>query len=375
MNLSAILFNQMIKKIRKLSLFSQNWLLICWLLSLSTATFAQDTGPKILSRKHYRPELTTAQNIFIQARAYDGPVQVDATPILDIMTRRMENFGYTVFTDFPYQRDAEVQIVCTEPKNPFRQIESVESSNNDTVPPPCALHYFFKGQKEEWQRIDRIVFNEGVHATQRAQVHTHGHSLLAFSIRYLEEYDFPLLLTAEWFQVARLSTHLDDPNTPLPRKLKIIDMLGEILGEAAYPCLIDALQQDELKKRATYSLGFFGKKAQPHLVSLLKDDQDIEVQATAAQSLGRIGGMTGDTSLTPLMLDRLTTPGVDMRVQTEIVWALGKAPDFRAFPVLEELYHRVWNIQSNDPELQRLREAVDWSIREVRQGGHTDDYE
>ncbi|RMH32820.1 MAG: hypothetical protein D6690_13055 [Nitrospirae bacterium] len=29
---------------------------------------------------------------------------------------------------------------------------------------------------------------------------------------------------------------------------------------------------------------------------------------------------------------------------------------------------------SRDPNLQRLQEPVDWSIREVRQGEHTDGY-
>ncbi len=41
---------------------------------------------------------------------------------------------------------------------------------------------------------------------------------------------------------------------------------------------------------------------------------------------------------------------------------------------LAELERTIWMIPSNDPEVQKLRQAVDWSIREVRQGGHTDDY-
>ena len=53
---------------------------------------------------------------------------------------------------------------------------------------------------------------------------------------------------------------------------------------------------------------------------------------------------------------------------------LGKAPDFSAFQTLEDLEHNVWQTTKNDPGLQKLRQAVDWSIREVRQGGHTDDY-
>ena len=70
----------------------------------------------------------------------------------------------------------------------------------------------------------------------------------------------------------------------------------------------------------------------------------------------------------------IKNPAVDIRVKTELVWALGKSPDFRAFSVLRELEQTIWTIQSNDPELEKLRMAVDWSIREIKQGGHGDNY-
>ena len=67
-------------------------------------------------------------------------------------------------------------------------------------------------------------------------------------------------------------------------------------------------------------------------------------------------------------------PYTDITVQTEIVWALGKSPDFSAYQPLAVLEQQIWQQSSDEPELQKLRKAVDWSIREVRQGGHTDDY-
>jgi len=65
---------------------------------------------------------------------------------------------------------------------------------------------------------------------------------------------------------------------------------------------------------------------------------------------------------------------VDIRVRTQLAWALGKAPDMRAFPTLLQLEEYIWNDHSQDPYLQEFREAVDWSIREVKQGGHGDDF-
>ena len=46
----------------------------------------------------------------------------------------------------------------------------------------------------------------------------------------------------------------------------------------------------------------------------------------------------------------------------------------RAFATLLAIETYVWNDLSRDPDLQEFREAVDWSIREVKQGGHGDDF-
>ena len=54
--------------------------------------------------------------------------------------------------------------------------------------------------------------------------------------------------------------------------------------------------------------------------------------------------------------------------------ALGKAPDMRAYSTLLGLKHDIWMAKTQDPSLQELREAVDWRIREVKQGGHGDDF-
>ncbi len=129
-----------------------------------------------------------------------------------------------------------------------------------------------------------------------------------------------------------------------------------------------------MRVKATTALGKFGAKAQPHLVNLLQQHSLIEIRAAAARSLGQIGAATGDTSLTPLYLDILTSTATHIRVKIDIVWALGKAPDFQSHSVLEELESEIWQIRPDESELQKLREAVDWSIREVRQGGHTGAY-
>ena len=65
---------------------------------------------------------------------------------------------------------------------------------------------------------------------------------------------------------------------------------------------------------------------------------------------------------------------IDIRVRTQLAWALGKAPDMSSLPTLLQLEQEIWTNHSRDPHLQEFREAVDWSIREVKQGGHGDDF-
>ena len=67
----------------------------------------------------------------------------------------------------------------------------------------------------------------------------------------------------------------------------------------------------------------------------------------------------------------LEAPGIDIQVQTEIVWALGKIPDKRALAPLRALYKKVLHIR--DPEnkdLQNLKEALNWSTKQLDMDEH-----
>ncbi len=225
-----------------------------------------------------------------------------------------------------------------------------------------------------WQWVDRIVFSLGVEAARRAEKKGSGVAPMDTFARYLEEYDYPLLLTAEWGQTVRLRALLENARTDLERKRTIISLLGEVRAAEAVNCLLLALEDDALVEPAAHALGNFGRQVREPLVRLLRSSQRPEVQAAAARSLGNIGASTGDWSLSPLFVEILERPDLDIAVQIELVWALGKNPDRRSLPALERLYNRVWSIKSDDPQHDELRRAVDWSHRGVRLGGHTDEY-
>ena len=179
---------------------------------------------------------------------------------------------------------------------------------------------------------------------------------------------------AEWGHVDRLLHLLDHSDTTVSRQRLILTLLGEIQAARGYPVLIEKLQDGRVAKEAAKALGFFGLRAQSHLLHIVQDRSNPQLQAAAAKGLGRIAAATGNSGQTPLYLKMVTDSTIDIRVRIELSWALGKAPDMRAFSTLTQLEQHIWTNPPQDPHLQEFREAVDWSIREVKQGGHGDDF-
>jgi len=182
----------------------------------------------------------------------------------------------------------------------------------------------------------------------------------------LQEYDFPVLLTADWGQADRLLKVLDAPGTSELRKLKIISLLGEMLADEALPRLQEALKDKNLAQQAAVALGNIGKDSIPILINMLKTSKDPELQAAAAKGLGQVGGLHGDPSIIPPLLEMLDAPGIDIRVQTEIAWALGKLPDKRSVEPLFALDRKLQKIRNDppDPQIKKLKEAVFWAIKQ-----------
>ena len=153
----------------------------------------------------------------------------------------------------------------------------------------------------------------------------------------LEQYDFPVLLAAEWGHPDRLLKLLDASDTPQVRKIKIISLLGEMQADEALPQLKAALKDKNLSKEAAVALGSMGKDGIPILVDILKHSRQPELQAAAAKGLGDLGNIHNDSSVVPPLLEMLDAPGVDIAVQTEVAWALGRVPDRRSVKPLFDL--------------------------------------
>ncbi|WP_447978880.1 HEAT repeat domain-containing protein [Candidatus Nitrospira bockiana] len=331
------------------------------------------TGTSWAYREYFTPEqkeqLAKAQTVLVEAIAITDKGSVPATAIAETMRRRLEEVGYTVVADPAQPHDVLVRVKCEQRKTwegttPMGgDADLPDSPSRIWKGPACQLNYFVGGTKIKWQKEVRTEFADAVEAAQAAHAGDPGAFALEKLNERLQQYDFPLLLAAEWGQADRLLKVLDAPGTNQMRKLKVISLLGEMQADEAFPKLKEALKDKELAKQAAVALGSTGREAIPILVEMMKNSKDPELQAAAAKGLGQLGGLHGDASVIPPLLDMLFKPDLDIGVRTEVVWAIGKVPDKRAIEPLHRLDRELQSKRSEDPSYKKLREAAFWSLK------------
>ena len=90
-----------------------------------------------------------------------------------------------------------------------------------------------------------------------------------------------------------------------------------------------------------------------------------ELRPSAAKALGVLGALHGDFTIVDPLLETLKTD--DVALKTEVAWALGKLPDRKAYEPLYALQKSLHQVRDNDadPKLVKLKEAVNWSIKQI----------
>ena len=91
-----------------------------------------------------------------------------------------------------------------------------------------------------------------------------------------------------------------------------------------YPILVEKLNDGLVAREAAEALGYFGLRAQVHLLRILQDFSDPRLQAAAATGLGRIAAATGNSQQTPLFMKKVANPSIDIRVRTQLLWPWGR---------------------------------------------------
>jgi hypothetical protein len=293
-------------------------------------------------------------------------------PLADVVARRLNSLGYTIVTDPAQPHDAVFKVKCEQRK----VWEGTSASGGDAdLPdspsrvwkgPACQLSYLLNGKKMGWRKEVRTEFPDAVEAAAAAKAEDAGTYAMDKLRARLEEYEFPILITAEWGQDERLLKLLDDPGTSPARRVKAIAQLGNIFSAKAVPRLLTALKDPDMEvaKAAVIALGNIGKKdSVPVLVETMKSGPP-ELRPSAAKALGLVGALHGDFSIIPPLLEALKTD--DILLKTEVAWALGKLPDRRAYEPLFAIYKSLQKIHgTEDPKIVKLKEAVNYSLKQI----------
>lgn len=342
-----------------------------------------DARREVMTAKQ-KERLAKADTILVEMLALTDRGEVDPAPLTGVVARRFEELGYRVVTDRNGPHDVVFKVKCEQRKVWEGTLSSGGDADLPDMPsrvwkgPACQLTYLLRGRNLGWRKEVRTAFQDSVEAAAAAQADDAGAFALGKLRERLEEYDFPVLVTADWGQADRLLALLDHPSTPEERKLTIIEALGRMFAEPAVPRLVRATENDSpaVASAATRALGEIGKPETVPVLTRLLDAKEPAVQAAAAKALGQVGALNFDYSMIDPLLAKLKATE-NVQVQTAIVWALGKLPDQRSFDALVELQQTVHVGRRNqvDPEVAELRRALAWSLRQIRPSDHTFDDE
>jgi hypothetical protein len=336
------------------------------------------TPPEGLARRDSLPQeqrdsLERVQRVLIEVIAITDQGESAPAALTEVVARRLKEAGYDVTLDAKEPHDVLFRVKCEQRK----VWEGTSASGGDAdLPdspsrvwkgPACQLTYLLEGKKMGWRKEVRTDFADAVQAAAAAKAGDPGEYAMAKLKERLEEYDFPVLITAEWGQEKRLLKLLDDPATKQPRKVRIISQFGEIFATEAVPRLLIALKDPDIAvaKAAAIALGNIGQKESvAALIDALKTGPS-ELQAAAAKGLGLLGALHGDFAIIPPLLEALKSR--DIAVKTEAAWALGKLPDRRAYEPLDAIARTLANVRGPDadPNEKKLKEAVHWSMKQI----------
>ena len=326
-----------------------------------------------------KAQLEKAQTVLVEVVALTEKGAYDAGPLLATVQKRLQDMGYTVTTDRTLPHDVEVKVKCEEQKTSTGtsptggDVELADAPDRLWKGPACLLTYFLQQTDSQWKKEVRTTFPDARQAAQKAQVDDPGKFAMEHLNQRLTEYDFPVLLSAEWGQVDRLLTLMNNPDTPKLRKVKILSVLSTLHADEALPQLTQLLETTDLQKETINALSGTGADSIPLLIDLFQNSPQSSIKAEAAKALGNIAAKTGDPrSIPPLahyvssILPQLkSSEDIDFPLLTEVVWAIGKLRWGPAIRPISELQEKVWLIHDNSKEMAELREAASWTYKAI----------
>ena len=354
-------------------MWTRSFFIFLLLLSLTI----QDGFPRdrTLAPKE-REQLKQVKTVLIRAVALTERGQAKPDTIQQVVSHRLQSLGFETHHNPKAPHDVLVKVKCEERKThggPSRyggDADSPHAPSRNWTGPACLITYGLHGQDTAWQKEIRTTFDNARRAARKARVKQSGEYALSELAKILEQDDFPYLLLTEWGQTSRLSQIITNDSTPQELKLKLISLLGEIPDPETLPILEQALKDPHLATSAAVAMGRQGDQATETLLSVLQTTTDSELKVAAVQGLGEIATHNSNAPVFGPFVTTLQAPTTELPVQTEIVLALGKLADHRAVEPLTTLNQQAWTDPSRDPEMQKLREALSWSLWQLNPESH-----
>ena len=365
----------------------KNWpvvLITCVLFSVSLVLVPQSSARRTYFTTEQKQQLQKAQTVFVNALALTEKGRTNSKRLQALVSQRLQEVGFSVTIKRKQTHDVEFKVKCEERKTwtgttaEGGDAELFDAPSRLWKGPACLLTYLLNGKNLGWYKEVRTSFQDAMQAARAAGAKDAGTHALARLAERLKQYDFPVLLAAEWGQPDRLIRLIDDPNTPKIRKLFILSTLSEIEAETALPHLTKLMQDKDLAQEAVEALTGVGEDSIPFLTDLFQSSTQPEIQAAAAKALGDVAGSSGNPTAIPPLLEYLkaalknfnTSADINFPVLTEVVWSLGKLRDENSLEPMNELNQKVWLIRDNSQEMAALREAANWTYKQLDLDGH-----
>ncbi|MDR4496170.1 MAG: HEAT repeat domain-containing protein [Nitrospirales bacterium] len=331
-------------------------------------------------RTYFTPEekarLDNIRVIWVNVLALTERGKVNGENIEKIVQQRMEALGYKVVTSRDEPSDVMLSVKCEERKKwggttrAGGDADLVDSPARLWKGPACLFSYFMDGRDMGWYREARTSFED---PAEMAKDEKSGPFAMEKLAERLQEFDFPVMIAAEWGHDSRLLQLLKDSQTTNKRKLKILSMLPEVGSTDAIPYLKEMINDKELAEEAIVALSTSGPEAIPLLIQIFQTNAETSLRAAAAKGLGEIGAHSGDPTVTPPLLDYLkenlktmkSSADINFPILTEVVWSLGKLRNEQSIPPIRELEKKVWLIYDTSEEMTELRDATNWTVKQI----------
>lgn len=328
--------------------------------------------------------LQKAQTILTRVIALTEAGRSNTESIQKTVDNRLEEFGYAVTNDPKQPYDVEFKVKCEERKTWSGTTAEGGDAELPDAParlwkgPACLFTYSLNGKDLGWKKEIRTSFEDSIATAQAAGKTNSGEFALEQLAAQVAVYDFPVLISAEWGQTDRLLKLFHESSTKKLRKLKILSVLSNIQAEQALPQLTEIMKEKDLAQEAILALSGVGADSIPTLIDLFTTANQAEIQAAAAKALGDVAGSTGNPRCIPPLVQYLknalprmkTSEDINFSVLTAVVWSLGKLRDDISMAPMAELNKRVWLIYDNSPEMTELREATNWTYKQLDLDGH-----